>query len=107
MANYDDIKTSTVALIGAIGTILVVAIILLLAVLYYRQEQAIDVRDRDRPNAEWSTVRAEQQARLQTVAIGSDAKPVGESISEAMRGVVRDLSAPPAAPASGGNSHGN
>ena len=65
MATRDDVRTSTLALIGFIGVVVVVAIILLLTVLYYRTANRLDNERRiNEPYGELENALADQEARL-------------------------------------------
>ncbi|NMC21781.1 MAG: hypothetical protein GYA33_15330 [Thermogutta sp.] len=86
-----DINTSTVALIGFIGALIVFAIIILLQVVYLRWISAREARDRQVPPSEWSRVRAEQEARLNVPVPPQGSEPGSLPISAAMDVVVKDL----------------
>lgn len=80
-----DINTSVVALIGFVGAILVFAIIVLIQVLYYHAVQEFDARQMQAAPQEWSTVQAEQRARLNR-SVPPTAERAGRlSIDDAMR----------------------
>jgi hypothetical protein len=65
MAHYDDVNTPLVALIGFLGSILVFAIIILLAVLYnLAQEHEQYVKDTSQPYTERDTLQAAQRIKL-------------------------------------------
>lgn len=86
-----DINTSSVALIGFIGALIVFAVIILLQVVYFRWVSAREARDRQVPPSEWSRVRAEQEARL-NVPVPPQGSELGSlPISAAMDAVVKEL----------------
>ncbi len=86
-----DINTSSVALIGFIGTLIVFAIIILLQVIYLRWVSAREARDRQVPPSEWSRVRAEQEARLNVPVPPQGTESGSLPIAAAMDAVVKDL----------------
>ncbi len=88
-----DINTSTVALIGFIGTLIVFAIIILLQVAYLRWVSAREARDRQVPPAEWTGVRADQEARLKLPVPPQGTEPGSLPITTAMARVVAELQA--------------
>lgn len=88
-----DINTSTVALIGFIGALIVFAIIILLQVVYFRWISAREAADRQVPPSEWSRVRAEQEARLNVPVPPQGGESGSLPISAAMDTVVKDLQA--------------
>jgi hypothetical protein len=65
MAEYDDINTSSVALVGFVGTMVLVAIVIVLQVAYYHVAAALfRQKDLDQPIVELETAIQAQQARL-------------------------------------------
>ncbi|WP_460167275.1 hypothetical protein [Thermostilla marina] len=81
-----DLNTSTIALLGFVGAILIFAIIVALMVLYYHDMQKYDQRKMTAPAEEWSTVKAEQETRLRTALPPGPDLPDGRlSIEEAIR----------------------
>lgn len=88
-----DINTSTVALIGFIGALIVFAIIVLLQVVYFRWVSAREAKDRQVPPSEWSRVRTEQEARLSVPVPPQGNEPGSLPISAAMDVVIKDLRA--------------
>ncbi|RMG01024.1 MAG: hypothetical protein D6741_05855 [Planctomycetota bacterium] len=81
-----DLNTSTIALLGFVGAILIFAIIVALMVLYYHDMQKYDQRKLAAPAEEWSTVKAEQETRLNTALPPAPDQPEGRlSIEEAMK----------------------
>lgn len=88
-----DINTSTVALIGFIGALIVFAIIVLLQVVYFRWVSAREAKDRQVPPSEWSRVRTEQEARLNVPVPPQGTEAGSLPISAAMDVVIKDLHA--------------
>lgn len=88
-----DINTSSVALIGFIGTLIVFAVIILLQVIYLRWVSAREARDRQVPPSEWSRVRVEQEARLNVPVPPQGTESGSLPIAAAMDAVVKDLRA--------------
>lgn len=128
MAQYDDVRTSTVALVGFVGSIVVVAIIVLLQVIYYRMAaDQFRQKDLDQTLTELAEVLNVQQAKLTQYRWVDQAKGiVAIPIDRAMSLVVREAASgsvpqaqhgavrpnPPGAqpslgspPATGGTSH--
>jgi hypothetical protein len=65
MADYDDIKTSSIALVGFVGAIVLVAIIFALQVVYYHVAAAqFQEKDIQPPMAELQKATNAQQAEL-------------------------------------------
>ena len=65
MAYQQDLRTSTLAIIGALGTLLTLAIVLLMVVLYYRTESRLRYeRYTSQPHVELENAVADQLARL-------------------------------------------
>ena len=95
MAQYEDVQTSTVAVAGFICAVLVFALMVLVQVLYYRQVHWMQARQQEQPPPEWSSVKAEQEARLQTRGMDQDGKTVVIPIDEAMDQVVAQYAAAP------------
>lgn len=65
MAQYDDVKTPTIALVGVVGAIALVAIVFILQVIYYHVEAAqVKAKDVDQPVVELQKNIQAQQAKL-------------------------------------------
>jgi hypothetical protein len=65
MATRDDIRTSSLALIGFLGAVVVVALILLMTVVYYSTADRLDYERRVKePYPELENLLADQEARL-------------------------------------------
>jgi len=98
MATYDDVKTWTIAIVGAVATIVVFGLILLLEVVYYRvaARQLYDKEISQTP-LELAETRTRQQARLFDPPGWRDRKTgqVHVPIDLAMDLVVRDLASGP------------
>jgi len=93
MAQYDDVKTSTVALFGLIGAIITFALVVFVMVLYYRfaAQERFDKLISQAP-AELSDVTANQQAKLAEYRwIDQSKGVVAIPISRAMNIVVAEL----------------
>ncbi len=64
---YEDVKTSTIALAGMIGAIVLFALILLLMVIYYqvdnRQTQIKQINERPE---EWASLKTAQEGKLES-----------------------------------------
>ncbi|MHC4399426.1 MAG: hypothetical protein ACYTG0_07090 [Planctomycetota bacterium] len=90
----DDVRTSTVAIIGLLGAILTFAVILLLMVVYYHAEVDQDYRKNvSQPDFEVENVLADQQAKLVEYRwVDQEKKIVAIPIDRAMGIVVRELS---------------
>lgn len=93
MAGQDDIKTSTIALIGFVGAIVIFAIIILLQVVYYaaaaRQVQAKDV---DQQYAALEDKLTNQQAKLSGYRwVDRNQGIIAVPIERAMELTVRDI----------------
>lgn len=96
MAHYDDVKTSTVALVGLIGAIVTFAVMLLVMVLYQQVSTRL-VYDRQisQAPAELSEAIANQEARLAEYRWVDQPKGVvAIPIERAMELVVSELSSP-------------
>ena len=62
---YEDVSTSTIALAGLIGAIVVFALILLLMVIYYRVDnQQRQIKQIDEPPEEWANLKTQQEGKL-------------------------------------------
>lgn len=96
MATYDDVKTRTIVLVGAVATIAVVGLILLLEVVYY-QVAARQLHDKqiNQTPLELAEMLTRQQARLFDAPGWRDRKAgqVHIPIDLAMDLVVRELAA--------------
>lgn len=99
MDTHDDVKTSTIALVGFLGAILTFAIIVLLTVIYYRTEARIgEARLRQeeqlqQPPTELRKLLADQRARLVEYRwVDREQQIVVIPIQRAMDLVVRELS---------------
>lgn len=65
MAYHDDVKTSTVAIVGFLGAILTFVVIVLMMVIYHRVANRLEEeRTIQEPYAELENSLADQQARL-------------------------------------------
>lgn len=95
MAEYDDIKTSTVALVGFLGAIVLVAILFLLQVIYYHVAAVqFEEKDVDPPILELQNSLNAQQAQLAGYRWVDQAKGVvAIPIDRAMELVVRETPA--------------
>jgi hypothetical protein len=92
MAQYNDVKTSKIALVGVLGSIIVVILVVLLQVIYYHavavqfQEKDVDV-----PLVELQrTVSAQQAKLLQYHWVDQGKGVVAIPIDRAMEIVVRE-----------------
>ena len=66
MSGYDDVNTSTIAMIGLLSAIVILAIILLLEVVFYQVEaQQFEVKDLDRSPTQAADLAARHQAVLE------------------------------------------
>jgi len=92
MAEYDDLNTPVIAVIGFIGAILVVAIIMGLMVLYhYADRRETYAKDISQPPIELGNVTAEQQANLTRYRwVDQEKQIVAIPISRAMELVVQE-----------------
>jgi hypothetical protein len=92
MAQYDDVKTSKIALVGFLASIIVVIIVVLLQVIYYHAV-AVQVKEKDvdSPLVELQRAASAQQARLlQYHWIDQSKGVVAIPIDRAMEIVVRE-----------------
>jgi len=65
MAQYDDVRTSSIAIVGVIGALAVFLLILLMMVLYQGvQQRQNTIKDIDRPFAQRDDLLAKQRAQL-------------------------------------------
>jgi len=98
VAQYDDVRTSTVALVGFLGAIILVGIVFLLQVVYYRAAAAqYREKELDQPVVELVRVTADQQAALTQYRWVDQAKGVvAIPIERAMELVVREGAPGPA-----------
>ncbi len=95
MDHRDDVQTSTVALIGLLGTLGLFVIVLLLVVVYYQvQAREQYVKNVAVPFVELETIVAEQQAQLVEYRwIDREKHLVTIPIARAMELVVAELAA--------------
>jgi hypothetical protein len=64
---YEDVKTSTIALAGLIGAIVVFALILLLMVIYYRVDnQQTQIKQINERPEEWANLKTAQEGKLES-----------------------------------------
>lgn len=108
-----DVDTQTIALVGILGAIVIVAIIFALQVLYYRAAAGqFREKDLDQPVAELQKVLTAQQMKLAQFRLVDPAKgvvtiPIERAmelvVQEAASGPNRPSSATP--PATGGTNH--
>jgi hypothetical protein len=62
---YEDVKTSTIALVGLIGAIVIVALILLLMVIYCQVDnQQTRIKQIDESPEEWTNLKTAQEGKL-------------------------------------------
>jgi hypothetical protein len=95
MAGYDDVRTSTVALVGFIGALVVFVLIVAMEVVYYqvvaRQQQ---VKDIDQPYVELAGALAKQEARLIEKPGFDEKAGIGHvPLGQAMKLVIADVAA--------------
>jgi hypothetical protein len=97
MAQDDDVKTFTVALVGFVGAIVLVAIVFLLQVVYYRMAaDQFKQKDLERPLTELQGALSAQQAKLTQYRWVDQAKGVvAIPIDRAMDLVVREMAPGP------------
>jgi hypothetical protein len=93
--HYEDVKTSTIALAGLIGAIVVFALILLLMVLYYRvSNQQVQIKQTGEPPAEWTNLKTAQEGKLLSYRwVDPKRKIVAIPIDLAMRLVTAEVAA--------------
>jgi hypothetical protein len=92
MAQYDDVKTSKIALVGFLSTIIIVIIVFVLQVIYYHAV-AVQFQEKDveTPLVEVQTATSTQQAKLLQYHWIDQAKGVvAIPIDRAMEIVVRE-----------------
>jgi hypothetical protein len=92
---YEDVKTSTIALAGLIGAIVVFALILLLMVIYYQvNRQQTQIKQINEPPAEWSNLKTAQEGKLSSYRwVDPQRKIVAIPIDLAMRLVTAEVAA--------------
>jgi hypothetical protein len=97
MAEYDDIKTSSIALVGFVGLIVLVAIIFALQFFYYQAAEAqTRQKDLDQPVVELENAVHSQQAKLVGCRwIDQPKGVVAIPIDRAMELVVQEAAAGP------------
>jgi len=97
MAMQDDVRTSKVALIGFIGALVCFVLIVMIQVLYYRNEARLDqIKNVQVTPLELNTLVSRQQALLNSYAAVDPAKTkVLIPIDRAMQLVVREITADP------------
>ena len=95
-AASDDVRTSSIAIAGLIGSLLVVVTILFLQVLYYDYDNREELeKDIDAPAVQLSNLVASQREKLDTYAwIDPQKKIAAIPIQRAMQRVVAELSTP-------------
>jgi hypothetical protein len=104
MAMPDEIDTPKLAVIGVVGTMVVVLVVFVVQVLFYRWTNELrDERNVQHVDQALARYRAEQDEKLhRTALLDAASGRVAIPIERAMALTVRDLSAAPAAaPASG------
>ncbi len=92
MAQYDDVKTSKIALVGFLGSIIVVIVVFALQVIYYHAVAVqFQEKDIDTPFVELQRATSAQQAKLVQYHWVDQAKGVAAiPIERAMEIVVRE-----------------
>ena len=95
MAKYDDLNTPAVAVVGLLGTILTVAVILVLIVVYNRIDARLDYEKNVSPvSVEISTLEADQRIILTEKRwLNQEAGTVRIPIRRAMELVTAELAA--------------
>ncbi|MEN6492719.1 MAG: hypothetical protein ABFD16_00390 [Thermoguttaceae bacterium] len=95
MAEYDDVKSGTIALVGLIVAILTFAVVILVMVVYYQASARERYQKQtSQAPAELATVTANQQARLAEYRWVDQSKGIVTiPIDRAMELVVADQSA--------------
>ncbi|MEE8452429.1 MAG: hypothetical protein V3R99_10965 [Thermoguttaceae bacterium] len=93
MAKYDDLNTPAVAVVGLVGTILTVAVVLALVVVYNRIDARLEYEKNISPvPAEISTLVANQRITLtETRWLSQETGVVRIPISRAMELVVAEV----------------
>jgi hypothetical protein len=91
----DDVRTSSIAMAGLLGMIVVVTLVIFLQVMYYQfEEQQEQVKNTDEPNVEVGNVVAEQQATLASYGwVDPQKKIVGIPIQRAMHVALAEIKA--------------
>jgi len=96
MAFHDDVRTSSVALTGIIGAIVVVLLVVLLQALYFNFEVARRQADDQVPIAEINDLLAKQQSTLGSYRWVDEKNQIAAiPVSRAMELVVREIAARP------------
>jgi hypothetical protein len=91
----DDVRTSSVALAGALGVIVVVALVIFLEVMYYQFEGRLEQsKDTDQPNVDVQNLAAEQQGLLASYGwVDQQKKIVAIPIQRAMHIALAEIRA--------------
>lgn len=103
MATHDDLNTPAIAVVGLIGTLIVLAIVVLLVVVFHqveaRQRYAKDV---SQPYPQVSKLKADQQGRLAAYGWVDEKKRIARiPVTRAMDLVAAELSRDPDADVTG------
>jgi hypothetical protein len=94
MMAYDDVKTSSVVMVGVIGAVLIFAVMVLVEVLYYQMETRLHHEGDNQASPEVANQIAQQRAALVAGYSVADAqkKVYNIPVERAMKLVVRELS---------------
>ena len=97
MSSQDDLKTSTIAVVGFVGTVLVLAIVVLLMVVFYQAQQGQQlVKDINQRPGQVTQLMANQQGRLASYGWVDEEKGVAFiPISQAKKLVLADIARDP------------